>query len=94
MAGGTAVSDFYRSTPVKRTRRACRCRWCDELIEAGQPSVYVAGLYEDFFTARFHPECDEAVSRWYRENQCYGEPWPEDPMNRGGIQHKGEEERR
>ena len=86
---------FYRETPVNRTRRICRCCWCEEAIEAGQPSIYIAGIFEgDFFTDRMHPECKTAATRWYDENDCWGEPWPCEAMNRGGIQPKGEKESR
>lgn len=84
---------FHRETPVKKTRRARRCDWCGDRIDAGQPSVATSGIFEgDFYTGRYHPECNAAALRYYRVNHCWGEAMPEDPMNRGGIKEKGEPE--
>ena len=80
------MSDFWKETKVKRTRRNRRCGWCATLILKGGPSVVVAGVSEgDFFKNRYHPECCEAIPRWYTANNCWGEEMPEEPMERGGI---------
>lgn len=84
---------FHHETHVKRTRRARRCHWCSERIEKGTPSVVTAGNYDgDFYHGRYHPECAEAVTRWYTVNRCWGEEMPMDPMNRGGIEPYGDPE--
>lgn len=80
------MSDFWKETPVKRTRRNRRCGWCATLILKGDQSVVVAGVFEgDFFKNRYHPECAAAIPRWYTANNCWGEEMPEEPMERGGI---------
>ena len=84
---------FYRETNVKNTRRARSCDWCCELIEKGSPSVATSGLFEgDFFSARYHPECRAAITRYYNKHNCWGEGMPDEPKNRGGIEEKGESE--
>lgn len=87
------MSEFYSSTAIKKTQRARRCDWCGEQIEKGGPSTGVAGVFEgDFFFGRYHPECHEAIDRYYRTHQCWGESFPEDAMNRGGIERRGDPE--
>lgn len=84
---------FHRSIHVKKTRRTRRCNWCWEWINKGEPSVATSGVCDgDFYQGRYHPECDDAVSRWYAANKCWGDELPEDPMNRGGIEPRGEPE--
>jgi hypothetical protein len=84
---------FETSRNVKKTRKRCKCGWCWEPINPGEPSVYVSGAWEgEFFTARYHPECDKAIPRWYEQEKAWGEPMPEERMNRGGIELYGEEE--
>jgi hypothetical protein len=84
---------FHNETHVKRTRRTRRCNWCGELIQKGDPSVATSGIFEgDFYTGRYHPECNAAALRWYRVNNAWGEAMPDYPMNRGGIEEKGEPE--
>jgi len=84
---------FDRPTIVKRTRRRRRCDWCLEHINAGDPSVVECGTFEgDFWSGRYHPECSDAITRYYHTNDCWGEELPLGPMNRGGIQEKGEPE--
>lgn len=81
--------DFFNKTKIKKTRKARWCDWCGEKIQKGDPSVCTAGIFEgDFFTGRYHPECDAAVERYYDENDCYGEVMPEELMTRGGITEK------
>lgn len=84
---------FYSETFVRRTRHKRVCQWCCQDILAGMPSIRASGTYEgDFFSTRFHPECAAASERWYTTNQCWGDPYPDDTMNRGGIAARGEPE--
>jgi hypothetical protein len=83
---------FYNESHVKRTRHTRRCDWCGEMIHKGDPSVAVSGIYDgDFFQSRYHPECNAATHRW-ASREGWGEPLPNDLMNRGGIEEKGEPE--
>jgi hypothetical protein len=82
---------FYDETNVKRTRKNCLCQWCWERIDAGEPSVITAGVFDgEFQTARYHPECRRAIMAWYDINKCHGEPLPDYEMIRGGIREKRE----
>lgn len=84
---------FHNERDVKRTRKSCRCRWCHEIIEKGQPSVVATGVYEgDFYSTRWHPECNEAFHRWWKKYGQHEDEFPYDPMNRGGIEPYGEPE--
>ena len=84
---------FYTTRHVKKTRKECKCDWCREPINAGDPSVYISGLCEgDLFTFRYHPECRDATQRWYREYGLSDDYLPEERMNRGGIELYGKEE--
>ncbi len=84
---------FHNETHVAKTRRSRRCDWCQERIAKGDPSVATSGIFEgDFYQGRYHPECNESSLRWYRVNRCWGEPMPEEAMNRGGIEPQGEPE--
>lgn len=50
-------------------RKAARCVWCNEVIEVGTPYTRQVGVYEgDFFTQKFHPECEAASTRFFAEN--------------------------
>lgn len=80
------------SRQVKSTRKKCYCDWCDQTINAGDPSVYETWIYEgDFGQGRYHPECREAIDRWFKK---YGrdDDFPDYSMNRGGIEPLGEPE--
>ncbi len=78
---------FYTTRHVKKTRKLCKCEWCWEPINPGEPSVYVSGVWEgDFSTQRYHPECNEAITKWYSKHMEWGEPMPEERMQRGGIE--------
>lgn len=82
---------FHRTTHVKKTRRDRVCHWCNETIKKGEPSVTSAGVFEgDFYRGRYHPECDAAIDRWCETNKEY--ELPDETMNRGGIQPRGENE--
>ena len=85
--------DFYADRKIKASRRAYRCQWCNELIPKGAAYTYGAGTFEDdFFFTRLHNECAEAIPKWYDANRCWGEGFPDDPMERGGIRPKDEVE--
>lgn len=83
---------FCREIRVKRTRKKRPCDWCGEKINQGDASVTTSGIFEgDFFSVRYHPECNAAAYRWYEANKCWGEEMPDGgSMNRGGIREKGE----
>ena len=50
---------------TKKTRRARRCDWCDEMIEVGQPKVsWLWKEGEDFAEVRTHPECFAASQKY------------------------------
>jgi hypothetical protein len=84
---------FHHEKHIKKTRKAKRCKWCYEMINVGDSSVYTAGVFEgDFYTARYHPECASAITRYYTVNKWWGEEMPDCVMNRGGILEKGEPE--
>ena len=83
---------FKSTRHVKKTRKACKCQWCWEPITPGEPSVYVSAVWEgDFATSRYHPECNEAIRRWYKQEEVWGEPMPEERMQRGGTEIYGKE---
>lgn len=85
---------FNNETKVKKTRHDCRCDWCSERIDKGDPSVSVSGVFEgDFYRGRYHPECSAAIRRYYEVNKWWGEAMPSEPMNRGGIVERGDPEK-
>jgi len=85
---------FHTSRHVKNTRKIKRCDWCRELIQKGEPSIISSGVFEgNFYSVRYHPECYDAVDRWIEVNRAWCEGLPMDPMNRGGIEPYGEEEK-
>ncbi len=51
---------------IRRAAKRYRCYYCDEGIEIGERYGYRAGTsYGDFWTMRYHPECDEyACEHW------------------------------
>jgi hypothetical protein len=85
---------FNNTRHVKRTRTDRKCDWCWEPINAGDPSVVCTGTFDgDFFTSRYHPECDAVIPKWIRTYSDWNEALPEERMNRGGIEPYGEEEK-
>ena len=85
---------FHYTRHVKRTRTDRKCDWCWDPINAGEPSVVCSGTMEgDFYSCRYHLECNEAVARFVHKTRSWGEPLPQDRMNRGGIEPYGEEEK-
>ena len=84
---------FHIETKVKKTWRTSSCDWCFENINKGDPSVSTAGIVEgDFYRCRYHPECAAAIARYCKINRCWEEALPDEPMNRGGILERGEQE--
>lgn len=84
---------FHNQHHVQKTRRTRRCDWCDDLIQKGDPSVATSGVNAgDFYQGRYHPECSEAITRYYNTFDCWGDEMPDELMNRGGIEPKGEPE--
>jgi len=54
---------------VSHGRKAYRCDWCDERIEAGEPSVcWVSKDGSDLYQTRVHPECNRALADVARDN--------------------------
>jgi hypothetical protein len=85
---------FHNETHVKRTRRTHNCDWCGEPIHKGDPSVTHSGIYDgDFYRGRYHPECNAAISRWWKAYGHRGDEFPDYLMNRGGIEERGEPEK-
>ena len=68
------------------------CVWCYELIPLGSSYVSAAGCYcGDFYHHSMHVECEKACSRWAKR-ELWPEELPDEPMNRGGIEPRGEPE--
>ncbi len=57
----TILSDY-----VCQAAKGYRCWYCNEKIEIGEKHGYRTGIMEgDFWTMRFHPECDAfAQEHW------------------------------
>jgi hypothetical protein len=84
---------FHNTTPVKKTRKRYRCHWCEYTIDKGSSCVVQTGNYDgDFYSGRYHPECDAAISRWWKAYGNRGNDFPDWGMNRGGIEEAGEPE--
>lgn len=59
------MSETFRCTWIKKTRKSHRCDWCWQVIPPGSRAHYHAGTFDgDFFHARMHPEC------WYALSAC------------------------
>ncbi len=80
---------FFQVTRVKSSRKPCRCYWCGERIEVGQPKTTTATVFEgDFQATNVHPECFEALKLWQDENRGE-EYWPDEgTMKRGSTEDK------
>lgn len=58
---------------IAKTKKAHRCLWCNEMIDAGSPSQYQCWIYEgDFTNGHFHQECFEALKD---SDFGYGDEW-------------------
>lgn len=82
---------FFEVRQIKSVRKACRCYWCGETINLGEPKTATAAVYDsDFQSTNFHPECYNALERWhdlYPREWEWPEPWS---MQRGEVKEKGE----
>ncbi len=68
------------------TRRAAkphRCYYCAQQIARGEVHGYRIGTsYGDFWTMRFHPECDAAASGWDEgDYECFSPGDMKRPMD-------------
>ena len=78
------MTDFHRSI----TRVAAKvhdCRWCREPIARGEKynatTTVAAG---EFWTAKWHPECEEAMDKsWMEARSIEGDPICDMPHRRG-----------
>ena len=85
---------FHTERQVKQSRKQRKCDWCWEVITKGDPYIAAFGTFEgDTYKSQYHPECADAMHRFCNEVLMYGEPIPQDRMNRGGIQAYGREEK-
>ena len=69
-----------------RCRKAHRCVWCGEQIDAGETAHYRSGVYQgDFFSEHWHSECWIAMlnsdlgyeGEFYPEEQQRGKTYDE-----------------
>lgn len=81
---------FLSKRHIKATRKACRCDWCSEPIEIGQPKVYLAWMCDGFNKASLHPECDEANIEWWT---LHPNADPEDADHLGRMKRGSTEEK-
>jgi len=73
---------FFIHRHIRCTRIPCRCLWCYQTIEAGQPcDVHLTKWGEDDFSEdRYHPECWAAFDTLPVEEQ---ESWSPGDFLRG-----------
>lgn len=84
---------FHTERQVKQSRKLRKCDWCWEAINKGDSYVAAFGTFEgDTHKSNYHPECADAMHRFCDEFLLYGEPLPQDRMDRGGIEPCGKEE--
>lgn len=70
------MSEFFRETRIKRTRKAHFCCGCEKRIEAGSEAFYMAMKQDgEFITAHAHVECRVAEIDWNHEADTWGEDW-------------------
>jgi len=79
---------FFTIKQIKATRKKCRCYWCFEPIDVGQPKTTTATIWEgDFQANTFHPECFEALDKW--QSETGEDQWPgQGDMKRGSTEPK------
>jgi len=85
---------FYCTKAIKATRKKCRCYWCGEPINIGEPKTTTALVWEgDFHADNFHPECHDALVVWHNlPANKHEDEWPEQgSMQRGSTLQKGEQ---
>lgn len=50
---------------IKAKRKPCRCSWCGEMIEKGEPAEsWVHVDVRDFGAVTVHPECAEVIEEY------------------------------
>ncbi|AHF89534.1 hypothetical protein OPIT5_03960 [Opitutaceae bacterium TAV5] len=77
---------FSSTTPIAKTRRVHRCRWCGKRIEIGSAAVSVAGKWEgDFFHDYQHPECWRAENQYVRDEGGCEVELPDEAQPRGAT---------
>lgn len=70
------MSEFFRETKIKATRKDHACCGCGKTITAGLPAVYMAMKQEgDFWALHSHTECRDAEVDWNRQADTWGEDW-------------------
>lgn len=71
---------------VKASRKRCRCIWCGEWIEAGDPKTVAKVLFDgEFQSNNYHPECETAVCEYFRRPENH----PDDGFEAGmGVRQK------
>lgn len=64
------------SDSTRRAAKRHRCTYCDQLIEVGELHGHRTGVsYGDFWTMRFHPECDDWASKnWKADDYEFHTP--------------------
>ena len=82
---------FESKSIVKNPVKQKRCYWCGEWCEIGQPRVNTAGVWDgDFYSNQYHPECNDARSKWWSLNRMeYFSP-EEGTMIRGSLEWRVE----
>ena len=81
---------FSTHRHIKRTRKSCRCVWCNETIDVGQPcdAQVIKWGRSDLYSIRFHPECWAAFCTLQIEEQ---ESWGHGDFRRGCTCQAGTE---
>ena len=85
---------FYSIKQVQSARKKCRCYWCGESVNIGEPKTATATVWEgDFHSDSFHPECHDALKAWQNlPANKHEDEWPEQwSMQRGSTLEKGEQ---
>lgn len=74
-----AIDDCGRLVKLRVPRA---CEWCGELIERSEVAVVRVYRFDgDFVDARMHPECHEAMRRYYALPDTH----PNDCFDGGGM---------
>jgi len=56
------MSDFYHPHENRIARKAYRCTYCAEAVNAGDHYVHQTGVYDGhWYTNKMHPECFEEL---------------------------------
>ena len=52
------MSDFYNPHESRLARKAHRCTWCADPINAGDTYAHQTGVFDGrWYTSKMHPEC-------------------------------------